>query len=128
MRRGLCRALFLGVAVAAMPLSTYAADRAAVLVAGELGVRTLRCFEQPKGVDPPYPSVSLIFNMRPDGTLDGPPQLADPPGGNAKSAAVTGAVLAAAARCARLDQPELLKADYLAWRRVKVVINPERGR
>lgn len=128
MRRGVRRAISAGMAVAIMPLSAHAADRAADLVAGELGVRTLRCFEPPKGIDPPYPSVSLIFNMRPDGTLDGPPQLADPPGGNAKSAAVTKAVLAAAARCARLDQPERFKTDYLAWRRVKVVINPERGR
>lgn len=128
MWRGGVRAFSLGVALAATSTLSFAADRTVALVAGGLGVRTLRCFEPPKGLNPPYPSVTLIFNMRPDGTLDGPPQLADPPGGNAKSAAVTSAILSAASRCARLDGPERYRTDYLRWRSVKVVINPNQSR
>ncbi|MCD2171580.1 hypothetical protein [Rhizobium sp. C4] len=83
-----------------------------------------RCFQAPKGYAPPYPAVALLLNFRPDGNLDGPPQLGDPPGGDARHSATVAAVLAAASECAKIDNAARFRQDYPAWKSLRLVFRP----
>jgi hypothetical protein len=83
-----------------------------------------RCFQAPKGFQPPYPDVALLLNFRPDGNLDGPPQLGDPPGGDAKLSATTAAVLSAAGECARIENAGRFRQDYRAWKSLRLIFRP----
>ncbi len=83
-----------------------------------------RCFQAPKGYAPPYPAVTLLLNFRPDGNLDGPPQLGDPPGGDARHSATVMAVLSAASECARIDNSTRFRQDYPAWKSLLLTFRP----
>ncbi|MET3612825.1 hypothetical protein ABID16_001130 [Rhizobium aquaticum] len=83
-----------------------------------------RCFKGPSGLSPPYPAVTLVLNFRPDGNLDGPPQLGDPPGGDARHSATTAAVLAAASECARIDNAARFRDTYSDWASLRLIIRP----
>lgn len=102
---------------------SFAQDAPAV-IAREVAASILRCFEAPKGFGPPYPAVGLLLNFRPDGNLDGPPQLSDPPGGDAKLSATTAAILSAAGACARIDNAARFRQDYPAWRSLRLTVRP----
>jgi hypothetical protein len=105
--------------------STASAQDGVVLrLQAEVAAKVLRCFKPPKGFGPPYPPIALVLNFRPDGNLDGPPQLADPPGGGPKTAATTAAVLSAASRCARIDDAERYKKRYPVWQTLQLAIVP----
>jgi len=83
-----------------------------------------RCFQAPKGFQQPYPGVALLLNFRPDGNLDGPPQLGDAPGGDAKHSATTAAVLSAASECARVDNAGRFRQDYPVWKSLRLIFSP----
>jgi hypothetical protein len=105
--------------------STASAQDGLVLrLQAEVAAKVLRCFKPPKGFGPPYPPIALVLNFRPDGNLDGPPQLADPPGGGPKTAATTAAVLAAAGTCAQIDDAGRYKKSFPAWQTLRLIIVP----
>ncbi|HZG30205.1 MAG TPA: hypothetical protein VE079_17250 [Ensifer sp.] len=95
------------------------------VISREVSGAIARCFKAPKGYMPPYPPISLLLNFRPDGNLDGPPQLGDPPGGDAKRSATTAAVLSAASQCARIENAARFRQDYLSWKTFPLVFRPD---
>ncbi|HWU60646.1 MAG TPA: hypothetical protein VN112_01350 [Ensifer sp.] len=117
----------LGLVVAAL-LTSAAAGAAAqdtlAAISREVEASIGRCFKAPKGFGPPYPAVGLLLNFRPDGNLDGPPQLGNPPGGDAKLSATTAAVLSAASACARVDNAARFRQDYPAWKTLRLNVHP----
>ncbi len=90
----------------------------------EVSAAIARCFKAPSGLSPPYPAVTLVLNFRPDGNLDGPPQLGDPPGGDTRHSATTAAVLAAASECARIDNAARFRDTYADWMSLRLMIRP----
>lgn len=90
----------------------------------EVSTAIARCFKAPSGLSAPYPAVTLVLNFRPDGNLEGPPQLGDPPGGDAKKSATTAAVLAAASECARIDNAARFRDAYADWMSLRLMIRP----
>ena len=117
----------LGLLVAALQtgvVTCAAAQRDPTLEIGRsVAAAIARCFEAPKGFQPPYPAVALLLNFRPDGNLDGPPQLGDPPGGDAKLSATTAAVLSAASECARVENATRFRQDYPLWKSLKLTFH-----
>lgn len=90
----------------------------------EVSAAIARCFKPPSGLLPPYPAVTLVLNFRPDGNLDGPPQLGVPPGGDARRSAMTAAVLTAASECARIDNAARFRDTYMDWMSLRLVFPP----
>lgn len=123
--RALAALLLAGLPLAgALPAS---AATVAGRLAGEVSVAIGRCFVAPAAYRPPYPAIALLLNFRPDGNLDGPPQLDQPPGGDARHAATTAAVLAAASQCARIDNAARYRQDYPAWQMLRLLFQPPEG-
>lgn len=118
------------LAVVLVALHAGAAAQAAgqhdikIRISQGLSASIARCFKAPSGLSPPYPAVTLVLNFRPDGNLDGPPQLGDPPGGDARRSATTAAVLAAAIECARVEDATRFRAGYADWMSLTVIIRP----
>lgn len=94
------------------------------MIGHDLSFAIARCYVPPKDVAPPFPAVGLLLNFRPDGQLDGPPQLTDPPGGGQQVQAVRNAVLAAAVRCAHIEQAKRFQRDYVEWRSLRIFFKP----
>lgn len=116
-----------GLIVAALETGVAADASAQQDATGQIGhavaAAIARCFQAPKGFQPPYPDVALLLNFRPDGNLDGPPQLGDPPGGDAKLSATTAAVLSAASECARVENAALFRQDYPLWKSLRLTFH-----
>jgi hypothetical protein len=116
-----------GVALAATVLATApaSAEETMISVVGrDLSFAIARCYAPPQNVPPPYPAVGLLFNFKPNGQLDGPPQLIDPPGGGPKVQAVRSAVLTAAIRCARVQQASRFQQAYPEWKTLRIFFKP----
>ncbi|MCD2177201.1 hypothetical protein [Rhizobium sp. C1] len=120
LRSGLLGVALMACAADAAASGIDLADR----LTREVSAAMARCFEAPRDYAPPYPAVSLLLNFRPDGNLDGPPQLSDPPGGDLKRSATVAAVLVAASRCARIDNATQYRQDYPAWKSLRLVFRP----
>lgn len=115
----LCAALIAGAVMEAA-----AEQNVAAVIGRQVTASIGRCFEAPQGYGPPYPAVHLLLNFRPDGNLDGPPQLGNPPGGDAKLSATTAAVLSAASECGRIDNAARFRQAYPEWRSLRLTVRP----
>lgn len=101
-----------------------AQQEAPLAISKAVSTAIARCFEAPKGFSPPYPAIALLLNFRPDGNLDGPPQLGDPPGGDPKHSATTAAALAAAGACAKIENAARFLEVYPAWKSLRLTFRP----
>lgn len=115
----LVTALHMGVVTHAV-----AQQEAPVAISQAVSAAITRCFEAPEGFSEPYPAIALLLNFRPDGNLDGPPQLGDPPGGDPKHSATTAAVLAAAGECAKVENAARFRDVYPAWKSLRLTFHP----
>lgn len=127
MRLPVAKALALAVAVMAIAPAVAARDLLMEHITKKVGSEVARCFKAPPDVNPPYPTVILLLNFRRDGTLNGAPQIVSPLDDDKMTKTALAAV-SAASRCVRLDDFFNYKQDYLHWRSVRVLIDPDRKR
>ena len=80
-----------------------------------------RCFKAPPNATPPYPSITLLINFKPDGIVDGAPQIVSELDGNSSAVALAAV---RAARCVRIDDFYNFKKDYPRWKSLRVLFDP----
>jgi hypothetical protein len=88
-----------------------------------------RCWRMPTGAaDPGRLIVTVEFNLKEDGTLDGEPRIVEPlnADGDAELQDAIEAVLSAVALCAPYPFPNdpVLGAQYQTWREVELTFRP----
>jgi hypothetical protein len=116
------RTVLLGLVLALTANMASARDLVMEHINQKITSQLARCFKAPPNATPPYPSITLLINFKPDGIVDGAPQIVSQLDGNSSAVALAAV---RAARCVRIDDFYNFKKDYPRWKSLQVRFDPE---
>lgn len=114
-------AVTLGLSLALTATAASARDLVMEHINQKITSQLARCFKAPPNVNPPYPSITLLINFKPDGIVDGAPQIVSELDNNSSAVALAAVH---AARCVRIDDFYNFKKDYPRWKSLRVLFDP----
>jgi hypothetical protein len=111
----------LGVALLLSVSAAAARDLVMEHINRKITSQLARCFKAPPNAVPPYPSVTLLINFKPDGIVEGAPQIVSQLDGSSSAVALA---VVRAARCVRIDDFYNFQKDYPRWKSTRVLFDP----